>query len=201
MRKKASHSYHSTATAVFSRIFVAPSPLVPRNLLIHVAANEDVSQLPEMIISPVNSWLTTVKLHRHKLIRLVRTNPFCLGGILSIHSNPTLHATLSALNYLLRALIYSPCLAIGNSATLSHVLLNSQICDALAKLSENKNTWQKVVKRWKFSVNNEKYNFRTYLYFYTWKNVAVPETDEHNKMKTSNIELNSSNVQHNRRDL
>lgn len=55
MRKKASHSYHSTAIAVFSHIFVTLSPLVLRNLLIHVAANEDVSQLPEMIISPFNS--------------------------------------------------------------------------------------------------------------------------------------------------
>ena len=53
--KKASISYHSTATAVFSRIFLTPSPLVPRNLPIHVAANEDVSQLPEIIISPVDS--------------------------------------------------------------------------------------------------------------------------------------------------
>lgn len=166
MRKKASHSYHSTAIAVFSHIFVTLSPLVLRNLLIHVAANEDVSQLPEMIISPFNSWLITIKSHPDRLIRLVRANPLCLGGTLVLHLTPTPHSTLPALDHLFRTLLYVSrfTFAIGNSTLLSHVLLNSQVRDALAMLSEKKQnkkkTWQMVVNRWEFNVNNGKYNLR-----------------------------------------
>ena len=107
-RKKAGFSYHSTATVVFSRIFVTLSPPVPRNLLIHVAANEDVSQLPEIITSPVDSCLINLKSHPDWLIRLMRANPIYLGGSLSLHLNRTSHATLNTLNHLLRTLTLCP---------------------------------------------------------------------------------------------
>ena len=100
MKKKASISYHSTATAVFSRIFLTPFPLVLRSLPIHVAANEDASQLPEIIIPSVHSWSVSIKSHNHRFTRLVRANPYCLGATLYLLWNPTPNFTLHFLCHL-----------------------------------------------------------------------------------------------------
>ena len=161
MKKKASTSYHSTATAVFSRIFLTPFPLVLRSLPIHAAANEDASQLPEIIISSVHSWPGSIKSHHDRFTRLMRANPYCLGATLYLHWDSTPNFTLHSLSHLskqvdLRFLFTfagwrkryerKPCIS----------KFELEVCDALAMLSENTNTWQKVVKRWQFNVSNGK---------------------------------------------
>lgn len=176
MKMKASISYHSTATAVFSRISLTLSPLVLRNLPIHVAANEDVSQLPEIIISPVDSRPVAID----RFTRLVRANRYCLGATLCLHWNPKPNFTLHAVSHLNLRFLFT--FAEENGTIRSHALLNSKACDTHAMLSENTYTWQKIVKRWELNVNNgKKATLEIYLYFYTWENIAVSEIDKENK--------------------
>ena len=84
--------------------------------------------------------------------------------------------------------------AVGSSTIPRHVLQNSQICDTLTMLSENKNLTFSLgsetmrVQSPEFNVNNRNYNLKIYLYFYTWKNVAVSEIDK--QIKWTLVTLN-----------